>query len=64
LALHKYIIVSVNLIIILFRMTRAHSNGQKHVHQPEVDLAGVHANAIYNGDLRRAEEVSFYDISH
>jgi hypothetical protein len=31
-------------------MTRAHSNGQKHVRQPEEDLAGVHANAIYNGE--------------
>jgi len=50
LVLQKYIIVSVNLIINVFRMTRVHSNGQKHVHQAEVDLAGVHANAIYNGD--------------
>ena len=32
-------------------MTHAHSDGQKHVHQAEVDLVGIHVNAIYNGDF-------------
>jgi len=50
LVLQKYIIASVNLIINVFRMTRAHYNDQKHLRQPEEDLAGVHANVIYNGD--------------
>jgi len=50
LVLQKYIIAYVNLIINVFRMTHAHSDGQKHVHQAEVDLVGVHVNAIYNGD--------------
>jgi len=45
-------------------MTHAHSDGQKHVHQAEVDLVGIHVNAIYNGDWRRAENLSFYDICH